>query len=531
MKFGFSADHNGFGFFQVTGASGILNYTGNYTNNPASPSGTGNAYADFLLGLPNSASKTGMPNGVPYVSYTEYGGFAQDQWRATSRLTVNLGIRYDLFTPPVERHNRQADFNPSTGGVDIAGMNGISSAILQTQTHNFSPRIGLAYRIGSKTVLRSGYGLYYFNEQGTGGSARLFINYPLSQAYSVSCSASVPCLTSATGIPNTLSPSNLPSEVYIPTPNQTANMQQWNFTVERQVASSLVVRGSYVGSRGNHLSIALDEDTAYPGAGAIPPRRPYPQYASISSWEPIGISNYDALELSAEKRFSKGLSFLASYTFSKSLDEGGGGNSASAESRQNVQNPRDVAAEYGLSDFNYPQRFTLSFQYDLPFGKNRSYLRNANRVVDALAGGWQLSSIVTAQDGPPGTVTMSTSTANTGTTQYPNRICDGNLSGSQRTIQHWFDTSCFASPALYTWGNAGRNIITAPGLETWDMAAHKDFRITEQTGITFRAEFFNVLNKANFGYPNTSIGNPAAGTITSVVTNARQIQLALRLHW
>jgi hypothetical protein len=301
--------------------------------------------------------------------------------------------------------------------------------------------------------------------------------------------------------------------------------------VERQISSSLVVRSSYVGTRGNHLFIALDEDVATPGPGAIPPRRPYPQYASISSWEPRGISFYNALELSAEKRFTHGLSFLAAYTFSKSMDEGGGGNSASAESRNNVQNPRNVNAEYGLSDFNFPHRFTLSFIYDLPFGRGRSFMGNANRVLDTAVGGWQLSSIVTAQDGPPGTVTMATSTANTGTTQYPNRVCNGNLPNSQRTIQQWYQTSCFQAPALYTWGNAGRNIVIAPGLVTWDLGAHKDFSITERTGITFRAEFFNVLNKPNFGYPNTSIGNLAAGTITSVVTTGRQIQFALRLHW
>ncbi len=531
LKFGFSAVHNGFGFFQLSGSSGSLAFSGNYTNNPASTSGTGNAFADFLLGLPGSSTKAALPNGVPYLSYTEYGGFAQDQWRATTRLTVNYGIRYDLFTPPVERYNRMSDFNPSTGGVDLAGQNGVSRSILDTQTHDFSPRIGLAYRIGEKTVVRTGYGLYFFNEQGTGGSARLWINYPFSQQYSVSCSTTVPCLTTASGIPNTLSSSNLPSEVYIPTSDQTSNMQQWNFTVERQLASSLVVRGSYVGTRGNHLYIALDEDTAYPGPGAIPPRRPWPQYASLSSWEPDGISTYHALELSAEKRFSNGLSFLAAYTWSKALDEGGGGNSASAESRQNVQNPRDVKAEYGLADFNYPSRFTLNFLYDLPFGRGRKYMTNANRAFDAIAGGWQLSSIVTAQDGPPGSLSMATSTSNTGTTQYPNRVCDGNLPSSQRTIQHWFDTSCFQAPAIYTFGNAGRNIIIAPGLETWDLGAHKDFRITEGSGLTLRGEFFNVLNKANFGYPSTSIGSLAAGTITSVVTTGRQIQFALRLHW
>ena len=531
IKVGGSVVHNQFGFFQLSGASGTLAFSGNYTNNPASSSGTGAAFADFMLGLPGSSTKAALPNGVPYLSYTEYGFFAQDQWRATAHLTVNYGLRYDLLTPPIERYERQSDFIPGSGGIALAGQNGVSRSILNTNKNNFSPRLGLDFRLGEKTVLRGGYGLYFFNEQGTGGSARLFINYPLSQQYSVTCSATIPCLTTASGIPNTLSSANLPSEVYIPSANQTSNMQQWNFTVERQVTSSLVFRGSYVGTRGNHLYIALDEDVATPGPGAVPARRPYPQYASISSWEPIGISKYNSLQLSAEKRFTHGLSFLAAYTWGKAMDMGGGGNSASAESRNNVQNPRNVRAEYGLADFNYPQRFTMSFMYDLPFGNGRQFLRNAGRIADAVVGGWQLSSIITAQDGPPGSVSMSTATSNTGTFQRPNRVCDGNLPGDQRTIQQWFNTSCFVAPPLYTFGNAGRNIIQAPGLVTWDLGAHKDFRITEGTGITLRGEFFNVLNKANFGYPSTSIGSLAAGTITSVVTTGRQIQLALRVHW
>ncbi len=482
VKFGVSIVHNEFGFFQLSGASGTLAFTGNYSNNPAASTGTGGAFADFLLGLPSSSTKAALPDGVPFLSYTEVGSFVQDQWRATKNLTVTMGIRYDLFTSPTERYDRQSDFNPSTGGIDIAGQNGISAGILKTQPHNFAPRLGLAYKLGEKTVVRAAYGLYYFNEQGTGGSARLFINYPLSQQYSVSCSATAPCLNLANGIPNTLSSSNLPSEVYIPTANQTASMQQWNFSLERQITPSMVVRGSYVGTRGNHLSIALDEDTAYPGPGAVPARRPYPAYASLSSWEPIGISKYNSLQLSAEKRYSNGISLLAAYTWSKAMDEGGGGNSASAESRNNVQNPRDVSAEYGLADFNFPQRFTLSEVYEVPVGNGRKYLSNGNRYMDMLAGGWAVTSIVTAQDGPPGSLSMATTTSNTGTFQYPNRICNGNLPSGQRTLQHWFNTSCFVAPALYTFGNAGRNIIIAPGLGTWDLGAHKDFRVTEKSG-------------------------------------------------
>ncbi len=531
MKFGGSVIHNDFGFFQLTSPAGALTYSGTYTNNPTSTSGSGNPWADFLLGLPASSSKVSVPQGVPYLAYTEGGMFWEDQWRATQRLTVTVGTRWDLFTWPTERYNRQSDFDPATGGILLAGQNGVSRSLMNVHHDEFSPRIGLAYRIGEKTVVRTGYGLYYFNEQGTGGSARLFINYPDTQSYAVSCTSTVPCLNTETGIPNTLSPLNLPTEVYIPGQGLNSNMQQWNFTLEREIKKSMVVRASYVGSHGDHLYIALNEDVATPGPGAVAPRQPYPQYSSISAWEPDGISNYNALQLSAEKRFARGLMFNAAYTYGRALDMGGGGNSASAESRSNVQNPLDVRAEYGLADFNFSHRFTFYGVYDLPFGRGRQFLSNANGLLNGIVGGWQADSIFQAQTGPPGTPTMATSTSNTGTTQYPNRICNGALSSSQETAHMWYNTSCYVTPPIYTFGNAGRNVMIAPGYWSWDFGVHKDFRITERIGLTFRSEFFNILNNANFAYPSTSIGSAAAGTITSIVGNARQIQFALRLHF
>jgi outer membrane receptor protein involved in Fe transport len=531
LRFGFSVIHNGFGFFQLAAPSGSLSFSGVYTNNPATSAG-GNGFADFLLGLPVSSSKSAAPYGVPYESYTEYGAFVQDQWRATSRLTVNLGLRYDLFTPVKERHNRQSDFfigaNPSLA---IAGQNGISDTILHTQPHDFSPRVGLAFRATDRTVVRAAYGLFYFDEEGTGGSTRLFINNPFAAQYAVNCSSTAPCLHTSTGIPNTPSASNLPTVVYQPTPNLTPNMQQWNFTLEHQLTNSLVVRGAYVGSRGNHLNLNIQEDVAYPGPGSVTAREPYPSVASISAWEPRGPSSYNGLQLSVEKRFSTGLSFLGAYTWSKSLDEGAGGNSSTGESRINIQNPRNVAADYGLSNFNYKHRFTFSSVYDLPFGRGRKFLSNANAFENAVAGGWQTTSIVTAQSGAPFSVSLATPTANTGTFTRPNRICDGNLPSDQQSINMWYNTSCFVAPPVYTFGNTGRNVLIGPGLVTWDLGADKDFALTERFGLQFRSEFFNVLNHPNFGLPNGSIGSAAAGTITTEITNARQIQFALRLHF
>lgn len=531
FRFGFDVIHNGFGFFQLAAPSGSLSFSGVYTNNPAKSSG-GNGFADFLLGLPVSSSKSTAPDGVPYESYTEYGAFAQDQWRVSSKLTVNLGLRYDLFTPDKERHNRQSDFFLGAGStLAIAGQNGISDTILNTQYHNFSPRVGLAYRLGERTVVRAAYGLFYFDEQGVGGSTRLFINNPFAAQYAVSCSSTSPCLHTDTGIPNTPSANNLPTVVYQPTSNLTPNMQQWNFTLERQLTNSLVLRGAYVGSRGNHLNLNIQEDVATPGPGSVIAREPYPTVSSISAWEPRGPSSYNGLQLSAEKRFSSGLSFLAAYTYSKSLDEGAGGNSSTGESRINIQNPNDVAADYGLSNFNYKFRFTMSTIYDLPFGRGRKYLGSANAFENALAGGWQVTSILTLQSGAPFSVQLATPTANTGTFTRPNRVCDGNLPTSQQSINEWYNVSCFVAPPVYTFGNTGRNILIGPGLETWDVGGDKDFRLTERFGLQFRSEFFNVLNHANFGLPNGSIGSTSAGTITTEITNARQIQFALRLHW
>ncbi|HEY6987436.1 MAG TPA: hypothetical protein VH369_03580, partial [Bryobacteraceae bacterium] len=375
------------------------------------------------------------------------------------------------------------------------------------------------------------YGLFYFNEVGAGGSTRLFINNPFAAQYAVSCGATAPCLSTSTGIPNVPSANNLPTNVYQPIPNLTPNVQQWNFTVERQLGTSLVARVGYVGTRGTHLNLNLDENVATPGPGAVAARRPYPSVASISGWEPRGPSSYNGLQASMEKRFASGLSFLAAYTYSRSLDEGAGGNSSTGESRINIQNPRNLSADYGLSNFNYGQRFTLSSVYQAPFGKGRKFLSNAGRWTDALIGGWQISSIVTAQSGAPFSVSLATPTANTGTFTRPNRVCNGNLPSSKQTIDAFYDTSCFVAPALYTFGNAGRNILIGPGLGTWDLGADKDFALTERFGLQFRSEFFNVLNRANFGLPNGSIGSAAQGTIRTVITNARQIQFALRLHW
>lgn len=525
LRFGFSVIQNRFGFFQLSFPSGLLDFSGTYS---------GAGFADFLLGLPDSAGKSALPLGTPYVRYSEYGAFVQDQWHATTRLTLSLGLRYDLFTPVSERHNRQSDFLFNSGALVLAGRNGVSRSILGLQRHDISPRIGLAYRIGKRTVIRSAYGLFYFNEQGIGGSTRLFINYPFAVQYTVTCSSTVPCLKTSAGIPPASSANSLPTVVYQPIANLTPNLQQWHLTVEHQLGSSIAVRAAYVGSHGNHLNLNINENVAIPGPGPVAPRQPFPAFGIISGWEPRGPSNYDALQLSAEKRYSRGLSFLAAYTWSKSLDEGNGGNSSTGDPRINIQNPRNLRANYGLSSFDYRHRLTLSGIAELPFGHGRRFMHSASPLAEAVAGGWQVTNIVTAQSGPPFSVFLATPTANTGTFTRPNRICNGNLPTDKQSIHEWFDVACFVNPPSFTFGNSGRNILIGPGLVTWDLGVDKEFRVNDRFGLQFRSEFFNLLNRENFGLPNAEISPAAAGaagTITNVVTNARQVQFALRLHW
>jgi hypothetical protein len=532
--------HNNFGFLQVTSLSGKLSWTGNYTNNPASSSKTGYDFADYMLGLPSSSTITSIASGAPVVSYSEFGSYAQDTWRITPLFTITPGIRWDLFTNPIERKDRLTDFIPGPSG--FTGMNntgsiiapagqGYSRGVLGTPYSNFSPRVGASYRLGDKTVLRGSYGMFYFDEQGTGGSARLFLNYPYVVTNTLNCTSTAPCLSTSTGIPSSITSSVLPQATYMPMNFPTSHLQHWNVTLERQLSDALVVRGSYVGTHGQDLNLAYNANTAYPGAGAVASRQPYSNFSTINAWAPIGISNYSALQLSGEKRMSQGFYSLVAYTWSRSLDMGPGGNSSNSEGRANMQDPRNPQAEYGLSDFNYSHRFTNSNIYQLPFGRDRRFLANAGGFEDAILGGWQATTILTMQSGAPFSVQMGTSQANTGTFTRPNRVCNGNLPSSSRTLSKWYDTSCFVGPPQYSFGNTGRNILIGPGLLNLDFSLNKEFHITEKAAFQFRAETFNLLNHANFNIPGASIGSSSAATITSVNTHSRQIQIAARLHW
>jgi hypothetical protein len=298
----------------------------------------------------------------------------------------------------------------------------------------------------------------------------------------------------------------------------------------------MVLEVGYVGSLGRKLNMRIDinQATLPTSLGQpIPPRRPYPAYSSILMSKDIGNSNYNSLQTRLEKRFSHDWSFVAAYTFSKSLDDSSSTNDLASPNGGSPQNVRNIRAEYGVSSFNQPQRFTFGSVYQLPFGSGRRFLHGLPKVLNAVAQGWQFNAILTFASGQPFTVQVPGQDREqigtfTGGTQRANCIAPGNLPANQRTVGRWFDTSAFQVAPLGTFGNCGRNTVTGPGTNNSDLSLFKKTPIMERTTLEVRGEFFNTWNHPQFGVPIYDPTNGAFGRISSV-RPARQIQLALKL--
>jgi hypothetical protein len=307
--------------------------------------------------------------------------------------------------------------------------------------------------------------------------------------------------------------------------------EQFNTTLEHEITPiSLLIRTALVGNLGRHLYNTWNANQAIPGATALNTRRPLyerdPNVSDVSYFATDGLSEYYAFQLTADKRFSKGVSVLLGYTWSHAIDdvplEFGGGAAG-----PQPQDPRDIFAERGNSIIDMRHRMTLGYLWELPFGKGKPMM-NHGGIAAWILGGWQTNGFLTVQSGLPFSPVLQTSTTNTGTGSRPNVI--GPVSYPKRQ-QQWFDPSAFGTPAPYTYGNAGRDILVGPGPWNWDMSLFKDFVIREETRLEFRAESFNVFNHPQFGLPNPNIGNPQAGAITSTVGNPRQMQVALQFQF
>lgn len=523
--------------YQTNQGNGRFNFSPALTDSRNPAGSGGDSAASFLLGYATGILHDYTQNWPGERGY-ELGLYLADDWRVSRKLTLNLGVRWDYFSPYSEVANRWANFNLQTARIDVAGRNGVGpTAGVRPYYPNVGPRFGIAYQAAEHTVIRGGFGLFYNPTGSEGNSLRLFRQLPFGTTVSISPGDIFPGQRVQDGFAP-LAPVNLAfadnptGAMFAVDPAfRPSYAEQFNFGIEHEIAPlAMVIQASTVGNLGRHLYNTWNANQAVPGATALNTRRPYfginPNLSDVNYFNTTGLSNYYALQVSVNKRLRQGLSALLGYTWSHSIDnvqlEFGGGAGG-----PQPQDPRNIGPERANSNFDLRHRFTASYVWELPFGKGRPLLDRGG-VANFVLGGWQTNGILTIQSGLPFTPVLQTSTTNTGTSSRPNVV--GAVTYPQ-SLSRWYDPTAFGSPAPFTYGNAGRNILVGPGRWNWDMSLFKDFPVRERFKFQFRAEAFNIFNHPQFGLPNANIGNVQAGTITSTVGNPRQLQGALRFQF
>jgi Carboxypeptidase regulatory-like domain len=549
----------------------------------ASPDASGNAFASLLLG-----AGTGGSTGVsvfPYNSKQYYGMYFQDDWKITRKLTVNLGLRWEYQRAPTERFDQQSffDFNAvnpisSALGSTVKGAvvfnlaNGVRRGLYTPPATDFSPRIGLAYQATSKLVVRSGFGTFYVPSYFGGGSTQGYGQStpwvavqsdgftPQNKLDSAFPSGMLPQTGNSLGALTNVGQSTGGTESHRPDPY----MIQWMAGVQYAITNNDMIDLSYVGTRGVHIqqgsmnfnqlppaSLALGnqllQQVANPffgkiansGCGLSSPTisygqllRPYPEFCDVNisqvdnSW-----SFYNALQVNYTHRWSAGLQVLASYTFSKFIDNTSGTNGWAQANSVPIRNYYNLAVEKSVDAADIPHSVVVSYIYELPVGKGKKVGANFNAVTNAVLGGWQVTGVSTFKAGfPISVVGGANNTSSFGGNQRPDVV--GNPTASQPSLQRWFNISAFQQPAPFTFGNAPRYMSTvrAPGLQTFDIGIQKWFYWRELLRLQFRGEMFNAFNRANFYAPNASFGDPSFGRISSTLP-PRDVQFGLKLYW
>jgi outer membrane receptor protein involved in Fe transport len=523
------------GFF-----TGNFAFTKDATTDPQNVANTGQAMASYLLGLPNNALRN-VGDTTAIMRKHDYSAFVQDDWKVNQNLTLNLGLRYDYLGWPVHRDNKLGSFDLATGQFIWDGVNPINGAppnvrrgIVNPRYNNFAPRFGAAYRLGDKTTIRAGYGLFYngnylWEAQGVRGNYPFAIsetqtNLNTAGATNPLESVFTPVLAVTPGAQVPLSAQHIVNRN-----NKTSYTQQWNLHVQRRLTEDIIAEVGYVGNKGTHLTMFTNANTALPGAGDPNPRRPWPVLGATSIMDNSATGSYHGLQAKIEKRFSQGLTFRANYAFGKAIDNGGSGFGASSA----PQNPNNTLADKGLSALNRTHIFSLDFVYQLPFGRGQKFGSSINRFADAIVGGWEVTGILSATSGRPFTVTIPRDIANIGArsiSQRPDLVGDP-YAGASKAPDHWINKAAFAEPAPYTFGNLGRNTLIGPGFAQFDFGGYKNFTITERIRLQLRIESFNLFNRANFANPDSNFDNSADlfGRITSLSGRPREEQLGLKV--
>ena len=520
----------------------------------------------FLQGVTSSFLYDPAPTKMNWRSL--FGAlYAQDTIRLSPRWTVTLGFRGEFSTGWNEAHCRAANYT-FTNGV-ISNQPRVACGAFTTNNAKFlpQPRVGVAWNIyPGKTVIRAGFGMY--NELQDALGYRMDQNAPFNPVYSIALlpvsqlpiNPSAPVPAKALLVPGGVQP-----DLKMPT------LISYTLGIEQQLTSNTTLTLRYVGSHGYHEIVGVDANTPYPticpaspcpatyprsfpvglagtpvpaGAFYIPVGRPRqnPTLANTWTWFSWGDSLYNALELDVNRRFSNGLSFRGAYTWSKALDDGDSVNQTTAGNAPGlISNPFDIRADWGPATYDVRNVGVISVVYELPFGRGKPYVSNLNGLGNTLVSGWSLDSILTAMNGFPFTAQLSYNPSNNGDTRNPVRpFANPNFTGNaiSGTPTQWFNPSFFLQPPPNSgfWGNATRNNLVGPGLVTWDFSAIKDTQLRERLTLQFRAEIFNLLNRANFNTPNLIVFTPSglsgtAGAITSTSTTARQVQFGLKLMW
>ncbi len=509
---------------------------------------TSYSLADFMFGTPNQINlgSYAVVNLRQYV----HSLYFQDDYRVSAKLTLNVGLRWEFASPLYERDNNYSNFDPTTNTMIKAASGSLfQRALVHPDYKDYGPRLGLAYSIDSKTVIRSGYGISYtfFNRP---GSAQEGINAPqalfgvLSQSNPTSPAFLTTLNSFSTNIasPAAFNPA-VTNVVYTPPDSKWPYIQNWFFSVQRQLPKNTVVELAYTGNHSLRLPIIADYNQAAPNQPGqslgVTARVPIQGWGPITWLDPAGDNHYNGLSARVERRFTKGFYVLNSFTWGKAMGDSEQALEYFAGYYQaNPQNIHNLAAEKGPSSFDVKLNNVSSVVYQLPFGKGRQFGSNMSPVVDAFVGGWELAGINTAHTGLPLDVTYGASGANIVSSlsndyrgqPYLRPNVTGAASSQSRSamLNTYFAGYAFSTPAASApYGNLGRNAFRAPNFDQWDLAVDKNFRIGEQARLQFRSEFFDVLNHTNFGIPNTQTTSAAFGTIRTTYAS-RQIQFALK---
>ncbi|HEY2114034.1 MAG TPA: carboxypeptidase regulatory-like domain-containing protein, partial [Candidatus Angelobacter sp.] len=472
LKMGFELDR----YRTVRQVNDFTNGVLNFAN--SNPAGTGNALADFLLGLPSSTQVATLPVVVD-LRRTATDLYITDQWLATQKLTVEMGLRYELDAPAKEHNGRISLFNfTAPGGFEQLAP---GQQLWNNDLTDFAPRLGLDYRLTPNTVVRTFGGIFYSNPP-TLALTTLPSNPPFITTYNFTAAAGNPLDASNPFPVGKAAVGGVPSPITVQQNRRTPTIYEWMLDIQHSLTPNLLIDVAYVGNRAIHLGREMGLNAPLtPGPGAIQARRPLPNFGPVTSIQYDALSTYHALQAKVEKHFTKGLSFLVSYTWSKNLDE------ASNENSGGTVIPTNLNFDYGPSDFDIPQNLTASYIYDLPFGQGREFM-NRKGMMDEAFGGWQLSGVTTLRSGFPNTITYPGDVANVGLGTRPVRTCNGKL--SNHTYKSWYNTACFQAPAQYTFGNSNRGIIQGPGYKDWDLALMKSFPTYHEQSLQFRFEFF-----------------------------------------